>query len=118
MQEYERFAREKRPYDFKALFSFLLYKNKENPVGAMCSEGEVEPLAHFLKWFAVEPYKVTPQFFIQLIQAAGARVVTTGVTDGTTNPLQKNAGKGAAISPPGIFKAAIRHPIKKILGRQ
>ena len=89
MTVWEGYARSRRPYDWWALAWFSpLHIRRENPRASICSEGVIEPLANWLDWQSVEPFRVDPQHCVELLEAAGARCRYTGiVAEGIKNPF-------------------------------
>jgi hypothetical protein len=75
--EYERYANERRPYDWKGIIGFI-FKTDDQPEGAFCSEGAIEPIVKAFDFDRITPGHISPADFINIIQAMGARRVYEG----------------------------------------
>ena len=77
---YNHHAQAKTPYDYKGIIGFISKgKKHENKNKLFCSELAISPVAHGLGWDRITPAHIDPETFIDIIQAAGGRLVKEGV---------------------------------------
>ena len=73
-----KLADSKAKYDFGAVFGFIFKWRGHKKRGWMCSEGCIEPLVKLFEWDRIVPSQVSPQDFVEIIQAAGAKRIYEG----------------------------------------
>jgi len=64
----------KAGYDFKGILGFVFKKVKDEQSKFFCSEGAIWPITKVKNWDRVRPYRVDPTRFVEIIQAAGAKL--------------------------------------------
>jgi len=80
-----RFASMKIKYDWAGCIGFVFKLVKGNRNRLFCSEGAITPLIQYLNWKTITAEHVSPQNFINIIEAYGAKIIKRGVVgDGTT----------------------------------
>ena len=65
-------------YSWLGCLGFVLKSVKKRPGRMFCSEGCIAPLVSYRNWSAVTPGHVSPQDFVELLQAAGAVMTYDG----------------------------------------
>lgn len=76
----ETYAKKKTKYNWLGCLGFVFKFFGKRPNRLFCSEGCVTPLVKFLGWNSITPSHVSPQDFVELIEAAGAKLVRRGTT--------------------------------------
>jgi len=80
MEQFCMFASTKISYDWKGIAGFVFKTMKDSRRGMFCSEGAIKPLVDKMKWSKINPGQIDPQSFIEIIQAAGAKRIKTGIS--------------------------------------
>ncbi len=75
---YLNMAQSKVRYDWRGCLGFVFKLVKDNPRRLFCSEGCIRPLVLYNNWNSIKPSHVSPQRFVELIQAAGGKLVQKG----------------------------------------
>ena len=65
-------------FDYVAAFGLFTKWRKEKEGQYFCSEGCITPLVRIFDWTHIKPWKVTPENFIQIIQACGGKLIDKG----------------------------------------
>ncbi len=71
-------AKRKAPYDLMGVFGFVVKATTGDKEKWFCSEGAIYPLVKVKRWDRIRPWRVSPTRFVEIIQAAGARLVEAG----------------------------------------
>lgn len=79
MSRYIKSCEDKREYDWAGIAHFRIKSIKEDPDKTFCSEEWITPVCEILGWKTVRPWNVHPTMSVNLIQAAGGRILTKGV---------------------------------------
>lgn len=66
-------------YDWLGVVGFVFKLVRDSSDRLFCSEGCMTPLVKYLGWDNINPSHVSPQDFIEIIQAAGARMIKADV---------------------------------------
>ena len=75
MSFYIHHAEVKTPYDYAGIIGFVLKKTvRQNKKKLFCSELSMGPLCNSMGWDKIEPSHISPENFIDIIQAAGGSV--------------------------------------------
>jgi len=74
-----RFASMKIKYDWAGCIGFVFKLVKDNRNRLFCSEGCITPLIQYLNWKTITAEHVSPQNFINIIEAYGAKIIKSGV---------------------------------------
>jgi len=74
-----RFASMKIKYDWTGCIGFVFKLVKDNRNRLFCSEGCITPLIQSLNWKTITAEHVSPQNFINIIEAYGAKIIKGGV---------------------------------------
>lgn len=82
MNQYNKWAREKQSYDWRGIIGFVFKFVRDAKKGRFCSEGAIEPLAREMDWNRITPSHISPQNFVEIIQAAGAKIESRGTVKG------------------------------------
>jgi len=69
-------------FDYLAGFGLFVKWRKERKGQYFCSEGCITPLKLAFAWDKIEPWKITPDAFVWILQAAGGKLVKTGLVPG------------------------------------
>lgn len=72
-------VKKKAKFDYISGTGLFVKWRRERPGEYFCSEGCIAPLVKTFQWTSVQPWKVTPENFIWLIQVAGGKLVEEGV---------------------------------------
>jgi len=72
----------KAKFDYVAGLGLFAKWRRERKGRYFCSEGCITPLVKVFGWDHVFPWKVTPEVFVQIIQAAGGRLIERGRVNG------------------------------------
>jgi len=75
---YRASAAAKKSYDWGGIFAFGL-KGSGDPKETFCSEEMVTPLVLAFGWDHIKPEVVHPGYFRNLLQAAGAKILASGI---------------------------------------
>ena len=67
-------------YDWIGVLGFVFKFLRDKPTRLFCSEGCITPLVTSLCWFKINPAHISPQNFVELIQAAGGICTKRGKT--------------------------------------
>ena len=65
-------------FDYVAGFGLFAKWRKEKKGQYFCSEGCITPLVKVFGWDHIVPWRVTPEAFVQIIQAAGGILLKSG----------------------------------------
>ena len=71
-------AKRRVRFDYVAGFGLFAKWRTEKKGQYFCSEGCVAPLVKVFGWDHIVPWKVTPEMFVQIIQAAGGELIESG----------------------------------------
>lgn len=81
MSYYNAMAKAKTPYDYKGVLGFVFKKSvKESPDKLFCSELAITPLVTFNNWRTIRSHLVSPRDFVNIVEAAGAKMIYQGKT--------------------------------------
>lgn len=69
-----RLAQLEYKYDWLGVIGFVLKVDKHNRSGFFCSEGCIYPLVKAKGWKSIKPHHVSPAEFVNIIEAAGAKL--------------------------------------------
>jgi hypothetical protein len=75
---YVKSCENKKPYDWAGIVNFRYKFIKEDPDKTFCSEELITPIAEALSWGSVRPWTVHPTACVNLLQAAGGKLLSTG----------------------------------------
>lgn len=76
-------ADQKLPYDWWGILGFVTKGNKESSKGKFCSEGCIEPLVDVFNLTTITPSHISPEQFVNLVEAMGAHKIKEGlITNG------------------------------------
>ena len=73
-----RLAVHRIKYDWTGAIGFVFKLVRERNDRFFCSEGCVAPLVQYLGWHTITPAHISPGNFINIIQAAGAKIIEKG----------------------------------------
>ena len=75
MSLYINLANNKTKYDWSSIFGFVLKWKKQSKKGYICSEGLWAPYDVLYDHWCKEPHEISPDLFVMLIQAFGAKKI-------------------------------------------
>jgi len=79
MNRYIKSCEDKREYDWAAIVHFKIRSVKEDPIKTFCSEEVIIPICEILSWDTIKPYNIHPTLAVNLLQAAGGKMLFSGV---------------------------------------
>jgi len=71
----------KAKFDYVAGFGLFTKWKKEKKDQYFCSEGCITPLVKIFDWTHIKPWKISPENFIQIIQACGGKLIEKGYVE-------------------------------------